>query len=136
MSRHGITAFGVPIAPEAWAATYPAMLRQAGYWTGFVGKYGVGAARPADFHFLRSYETRHWFEEPDGGRVHVTERNARDAIEFLRTRPRTQPFSLSVSFFAAHAEDAAPEQYLPQPGVDMIIFAINFTSKINTNRIR
>ena len=32
----------------------------------------------------------------------------------MRDRPRDRPFSLSVSFFAAHAEDAAPEQYLPQ----------------------
>lgn len=115
MSRHGISAFGVAIAPEAWASTYPAVLRQAGYWTGFVGKYGVGAARPADFDFLRSYETRHWFDEPGGERVHVTEKNARDAVEFLRSRPAGRPFALSVSFFAAHAEDAAPEQYLPQP---------------------
>jgi arylsulfatase A-like enzyme len=114
MSRHGISAFGVPIASEAWTSTYPAVLRQAGYWTGFVGKYGVGAARPVDFDFLRSYETRHWFDEPDGERVHVTEKNARDALEFLRTRPSGRPFALSVSFFAAHAQDNAPEQYLPQ----------------------
>jgi arylsulfatase len=115
MSRHGVAAFGVPIAPHAWASTYPGVLRSAGYWTGFVGKYGVGAARPADFDFLRSYETRHWFDEPGGERVHVTEKNARDALEFLRSRPAGRPFALSVSFFAAHAEDAAPEQYLPQP---------------------
>jgi arylsulfatase len=114
MSRHGISAFGVPITPAAWASTYPAVLRRAGYWTGFVGKYGVGAARPSDFDFLRSYETRHWFDEPGGGRVHVTERNAGDALDFLRTRPSGRPFALSVSFFAAHAQDNAPEQYLPQ----------------------
>lgn len=115
MSRHAVTAFGVPITPDAWTMTYPGQLRAAGYWTGFVGKYGVGAPRASDFDFLRAYETRHWFEEADGQRVHVTEKNARDAIEFLRTRPRTSPFALSVSFFAAHAEDAAPEQYQPQP---------------------
>lgn len=114
MSRHGVTAFGVPIDERAWATTYPGMLRDAGYWVGFVGKYGVGQAREADFDFLRSYETRHWFDEPDGERVHVTEKNARDALEFLRSRPGDRPFALSVSFFAAHAQDNAPEQYLPQ----------------------
>ena len=115
MSRHGITAFGRPVQPDAWTNTYPGVLREAGYWLGFVGKYGVGAARASDFDFLRSYETRHWFDEPDGERVHVTEKNARDALTFLRTRPTDRPFALSVSFFAAHAEDAAPEQFLPQP---------------------
>jgi arylsulfatase len=114
MSRHGITAFAAPIERPAWATTYPAVLRRAGYWAGFVGKYGVGTARPADFDFLRSYEGRHWLTEPAGERIHVTEKNARDALEFLRTRPTNQPFALSVSFFAAHAEDSAAEQYLPQ----------------------
>ena len=114
MSRHGVTAFSTPIAEDAWRATYPAVLRASGYWTGFVGKYGVGRARESDFDFLRSYETRHWFPEPDGSTVHVTEKNERDALEFLRSRPADRPFALSVSFFAAHAQDNAPEQYLPQ----------------------
>jgi arylsulfatase A-like enzyme len=114
MSRHGIRAFGVPIAPAAWATTYPARLRQAGYWTGFVGKYGVGQARSADFDVLRSYETTHWQKDDDGREIHVTEKNAQDSLRFLRNRPRDRPFALSVSFFAAHAEDAAREQYKPQ----------------------
>lgn len=114
MSRHAVTAFGRAIAPEAWRSTYPAVLRRAGYAAGFVGKYGVGAPRPEDFDFLRAYEGKHWLQGPDGTPVHVTEQNTRDALDFLRSRPRDRPFALSVSFFAAHAEDAAPEQYLPQ----------------------
>lgn len=115
MSRHGIDAFGRAISPAAFAQTYPARLRAAGYWSGFVGKYGVGAIRLEDFDFARQYETKHWFQTETGEPIHVTEKNARDAIDFLRSRPRDQPFVLSVSFFAAHAEDRAPEQYLPQP---------------------
>lgn len=114
MSRHGVTAFGTPIPEAAWRSTYPSVLRRAGYWTGFVGKYGVGQARAQDFDFLRSYEGKHWLTGADGGKVHVTEQNARDALEFLRSRPVDRPFALSVSFFASHAEDSAPEQYLPQ----------------------
>ncbi|MEO7133180.1 MAG: sulfatase/phosphatase domain-containing protein, partial [Vicinamibacterales bacterium] len=56
----------------------------------------------------------HWMTTASGERVHVTEKNARDSLEFLRGRPKDRPFSLTVGFFAAHAEDAAPEQYLPQ----------------------
>lgn len=114
LSRHGIDRFGKPLAPEAFARTYPAVLRTAGYWTGYVGKYDVGAPRPADFDFLRAYQGRHWLDGASGERVHVTEQNARDAVEFLRARPRDKPFLLSVGYFAPHAEDSAKEQYLPQ----------------------
>jgi arylsulfatase A-like enzyme len=114
MSRHGIDQFGKPLTPQAFASTYPGLLRSAGYWTGYVGKYDVGAARPSDFDFVRTYHGRHWLEGAGGERVHVTEQNARDSLDFLRARPRDKPFLLSVGFFAAHAEDNAKEQYLPQ----------------------
>ncbi len=113
MSRHGIDRFGKPLTPDQFADTYHGRLKAAGYWTGFIGKYGVGAPRRDDFDFLRAYEGRHWIER-DGQRLHVTEWNRRDSLEFLDNRPDDQPFLLSVSFFAPHAEDRAPEQYLPQ----------------------
>ncbi len=69
--------------------------------------------RQDDFDFARIYCGRHW-SEIDGERIHVTERNAQDSLEFLRERPADQPFVLSLSFFAPHAEDSAEEQYLPQ----------------------
>jgi arylsulfatase A-like enzyme len=54
-------------------------------------------------------------KEPDGTQIHVTQKNERDAIEFLRARPQDKPFLLTVAFFAPHAEDGNPKQYLPQP---------------------
>jgi len=114
MSRHRITEFGRAIAPEPFAHTYPGLLRRAGYWTGYVGKYGIGQPRQGDFDFLRAYEGTHWMPGPGGERIHVTERNARDAIAFLQARPKDRSFALTVGFFAPHAEDNAPEQYLPQ----------------------
>lgn len=114
MSRHGITAFGTPLTPEAFAATYPGVLRRAGYWTGHVGKYDVGRPRVDDYDVVRAYHGAHWMTDADGARVHVTERNTRDALDFLRTRPAGRPFVLTVGFFAPHAEDNAKDQYLPQ----------------------
>src|SRR5690606_36697279 len=114
MSRHGINEFGKSLSPEAFERTYPALLRDAGYHIGFVDKYGVGAAQKDGFDFMRLYSGKHWFADGDGGRIHVTERNARDSLAFLRERPKGRPFCLSVSFFAPHAEVGAPEQYLPQ----------------------
>ena len=114
MSRHGIDRFGKQLTPEAFARTYTGVLRAAGYWVGHVGKYDVGAPRPGDYDYLRAYHGRHWVAGAAGERVHVTEQNARDSLEFLKTRPKDKPFALSVGYFAPHAEDAAKEQYLPQ----------------------
>jgi arylsulfatase A-like enzyme len=115
MARHGITTFGTPLTPEAFAKTYPGVLRAAGYHTGYVGKYGVGRPPEGGFDFVRAYEGRHWLADGQGGKVHVTEKNARDALDFLAGVPKGKPFCLCVGFFAPHAEDRAPEQYLPQP---------------------
>src|SRR5688500_4872298 len=41
-SRHGIDRFGKQLAPDVFRQTYPGVLRAAGYWTGYVGKYDVG----------------------------------------------------------------------------------------------
>ena len=114
MSRHGINQFSRALTPQAFSSTYPALLRGAGYWTGHVGKYDVGAPRAADFDFLRAYHGQHWITAPDGTRTHVTEKNAADALDFLRGRPKERPFLLTVGFFAPHAQDDHPDQYLPQ----------------------
>jgi arylsulfatase A-like enzyme len=114
MARHGVTSFGTPLTPGQFAASYPGVLRAAGYHTGYVGKYGVGRPPKDGFDFIRTSEGRHWIETK-GEKVHVTEKNTRDALAFLAARPAGKPFCLCVGFFAPHAEDRAPEQYLPQP---------------------
>lgn len=116
MSRHKIREFGIPISDVAFNSTYPAILKQAGYYSGFVGKYGVGPIRKEDFNFSREYEGVHWFNLGNGDSIHVTKRNTLDALEFLRNRPKDKPFVLSVSFFATHAQDNHPDQYRYQPG--------------------
>ena len=63
----------------------------------------------------RAYSEKHWFKQPDGTEIHVTQRNENAAMEFLRTRPADKPFRLTLAFFATHAEDANPKQSLPQP---------------------
>jgi len=113
MSRHGNRAFAMFDTP--WAETLPGVLRANGYWTGHVGKWHNGAFPAQHFDFGRSYGGRHWLPQPEGPPVHVTQKNERDALDFLRTRPEGKPFFLTVAFFATHAEDANPQQYLPQP---------------------
>ena len=45
----------------------------------------------------------------------MTQRNEKDALEFLEKRPSDKPFCLTVAFFATHAVDGNPKQFLPQP---------------------
>lgn len=113
MSRHGNTAFDAFRTP--WEETWPGMLRANGYYVGHVGKWHNGRFPAERFDFGRSYAGRHFMKQPDGSTLHVTRKNERDALEFLRTRPTDKPFSLTVSFFATHAEDEHPRQYLYQP---------------------
>src|SRR5215831_3158089 len=54
--RHGINDFSTPFTARQWAQTYPALLRKAGYRTGFIGKFGVGKdVKPmaAEFDYWR-----------------------------------------------------------------------------------
>ena len=60
MSRHGINRFSKEIDKVSFADTYPSVLRRNGYYTGFVGKYGVGKIRKEDFDYVNSYEGLHW----------------------------------------------------------------------------
>ncbi|MBL8798453.1 MAG: sulfatase [Planctomycetia bacterium] len=112
MSRHGCKAFSKFDTP--FAETYPGLLRQAGYHVGHVGKWHNGAFPAQEYDFARSYMGKHWYEV-NGKKVHVTQRNEEDALGFLRDRPKNKPFCLTVAFFATHAEDGHPDQYLPQP---------------------
>ena len=113
MSRHGNPAFAAFKTP--WAETYPGLLRTNGYFVGHVGKWHNGKFPAANFDFGRAYSGTHWIKLPDGSKIHVTQKNENDALEFLRTRPADKPFCLTLAFFATHAEDQNPLQYLPQP---------------------
>jgi arylsulfatase len=113
MSRHGGTTGGKFRTP--WSETYPAILRRAGYWTGHFGKWHNGPFPAGELDAGERYEGEHVMTLRDGSTVHVTEKNERDALGFLRGRPKDRPFCLTLAFFAAHAEDKNPKQYIYQP---------------------
>ncbi len=113
MSRHGNTGFAAFKTP--WEETYPGLLRSNGYHVGHVGKWHNGKFPSEHFDFGRSYSGTHWIKQADGTKIHVTQKNENDALEFLKTRPDDKPFCLTLAFFATHAEDHNPLQFLPQP---------------------
>lgn len=113
MSRHGNTGFQAFKTP--WKQTYPGILRANGYYVGHIGKWHNGKFPQEFFDFGRAYSGTHWMKDEGGKKIHVTQKNENDALEFLRTKPADKPFCLTLAFFATHAEDQNPLQYLPQP---------------------
>ena len=103
-------------ASGVWNETLFPLLKEHGYHNGLVGKWHHSTPPNVSDTFaggFNSYFGQHYMQR-GGETIHVTDANERDAIEFLNKRPKDKPFALLVSFFAIHALDGDPEQYLPQ----------------------
>jgi len=112
MSRNGCIGFNMFKTP--WEETYLGLVRANGYHLGHIGKWHNGQIPEKEFDFCRSYQVQHWHPQERAQQIHVTTRNENDALEFIRTRPENKPFAVTVCFFAPHAEDSHPLQFLPQ----------------------
>jgi arylsulfatase A-like enzyme len=115
---HGYT-FGKPPVSELHIATsYPVLLKDAGYRTGFIGKFGVkveGGASTIDTMFDSFVATERDKQQPGDARRHFTDIVGDKAIEFIANSSPDDPFCLSVSFHAAHAEDSDKANHFPYP---------------------
>jgi arylsulfatase A-like enzyme len=114
-----------------WARTYPALLRKAGYHTGFVGKFGVEfytfkgkASEKFDFWWAHDGWTRFFPKDFDTPTTRPYHRAKEDVItfimgeamtEFLDTAPKDKPFCLSVSFNVPHGSQTT-SMYPDYPG--------------------
>lgn len=114
--RHKINDFQTNLSPEQFAASYPGLLKAAGYRIGFIGKYGVGSKMPEQVHF------DYWKGFPGQGNyfdkdtpLHMNRRMGDQAIEFLKTSDKAKPFCLSISFKCPHAQDRAKREFPPDP---------------------
>jgi arylsulfatase A-like enzyme len=106
---HRISNFATRLSPECVQLSYPHLLRQAGYKTGFVGKYGVGGdGAPPEL-----FDVSHGNPGPE--RQGQSRELGRQAIDFLQKQKSGESFCLSVSFRAPHARDPDPKQYLYDP---------------------
>jgi arylsulfatase A-like enzyme len=113
--RHKINDFATEFTAAAYAATYPMLMKAAGYRVGFIGKFGVGNKIPdKSFDYWRGFPGQGAYFGK-GETVHLTQRMGDQALEFLQGCNRNQPFCLSLSFKAPHAMDAAKREYPPDP---------------------
>jgi len=127
---HRFTFRTPPLASRFIDFSYPVVLRQAGYRTGFVGKFGVGAVKSDIARMFDVFEPLHRTpyvkKLPDGRTRHLTDITGDKAVEFLRSCRPDQPFCLSVSFNAPHAEDRDPRQYIWPESVNGLYEDVDF----------
>jgi arylsulfatase A-like enzyme len=99
--------------------SYPAMLKNAGYQVGYVGKHHVKTTKDDEaemFHEFTKINRNPYFKpQSDGSLRHTSEINGDIAIDFLKRQKEDKPFCLSVSFNASHAEDGDKVNHFPYP---------------------
>lgn len=114
---------------EYMKKAYPELLRQAGYYNGFYGKFGVNYThREAMFDEVEIYDRNnsykdyrgYYYKMLDSDTVHLTRYTGQKALDFIESVPSDKPFSLSLSFSAPHAHDGAPLQYFWQEEPDKL----------------
>ena len=130
--RHRFTFKTPPLRTEFTDNSYPALLKAAGYRTGFIGKFGIEshgkllveneeATLKKMFDDFDNFE--HWglfegspkgyfVEQAEGKERHLTDITTEKAINFLRECQPDQPWCLSLSFNAPHAQDGDPRLYI------------------------
>ncbi len=99
-------------------------MRRNGYRTAHIGKFGVEMTEGAADTMFTVFEPLNrnpYFKEMEDGSVrHLTDITADRAIEFIGTNESDQPFALTLSFNAPHAEDSDVRQYIWPAAMDTL----------------
>ncbi|MBU6402911.1 MAG: sulfatase-like hydrolase/transferase, partial [Verrucomicrobia bacterium] len=123
---HRYTFLTPPLGDAFVEMSFPRLLRQAGYRTGYVGKLGVNLRAGTTgrlYDYFHELGPPFWKPQPDGTRRHLTHLEGDAAVAFLEDQARAgggRPFCLTVGFNAPHAQDEAPQQYFWPPEVDAL----------------
>lgn len=115
--KHGYTFQKPPLSKELIAESYFALLKEAGYYNGYLGKFGVRFENKLDqelFDVYKPHTADFYYRLTDSAtkHKHLTEIMSEEAIDFIENSSKEQPFCLTVSYNAPHAEDSSPEQYI------------------------
>ena len=129
--RHGFTFNTDPLQANLAAISYPALLRENGYRTALIGKFGIESNGEImvededqslklmfdDFdnfeHWGKSGPKGYFVTDSNGGKKHLTDVTTDKANAFLKQRSKSdQPFCLTLCFNAPHAQDDDPRQYI------------------------
>lgn len=107
--------FGTPdnpdtARPDAVETLYSDLLMEAGYRTGYFGKWHAkmpsGWRREAHFDEFQAIGRNPFYKKmPDGSLRHETDLIVDRGIDFLESQPDGEPFAINMWFNACHAED-------------------------------
>ncbi|WP_299529911.1 sulfatase [Ulvibacterium sp.] len=116
--KHKFTFGTEPLQEEFINISYPKLLKQAGYTVGFFGKFGVHFENELEKTIFDGFETSRtdgYFRLRGKGwskHEHLTDITTNDAIDFIEGLDKGQPFCVSISYNAPHADDTNPRQYV------------------------
>ncbi len=122
------------IKDEYMQNAYPRVLKNAGYYTGFFGKFGVKYNHLDElYNEYDSYDRETKYNDRRGyyyktigkDTVHLTRYTGQQALNFIDKAPKDKPFCLQLSFSAPHAHDGAPDQYFAQPETEYLFKNVN-----------
>ncbi|MEZ5105213.1 MAG: sulfatase-like hydrolase/transferase [Draconibacterium sp.] len=122
------------IRSEYMVESYPKLLKNAGYYMGFFGKFGVNfPVKNELFDVIDDYDRNgafpnrrgYFYKTINGDTVHLTRYTGQQALDFIDEAPAEKPFCLSLSFSAPHAHDNAPDQYFWTPETDHLFQNMN-----------
>lgn len=112
---HGYTGGSLPATPviaQDVDTSFPFLLKQAGYRTGFFGKQHVNFQEGTNEAMDRMFDVRetigrhpYFKKQADGSLRHESELIGDRSVDFLAEQPADKPFCLYMSFNISHAED-------------------------------
>ena len=118
------------VRQEYMDQAYPKLLKDAGYQTGFYGKFGIRYnGEEALFDEYETYDRNNAYKDRRGyyyktlgkDTVHLSRYTGQKAMDFIDQATSDQPFCLSLSFSAPHAHDGAKDQYFWQDVTDPLL---------------
>jgi arylsulfatase A-like enzyme len=117
-TTHQFTFGTPPLKMKFIDNSYYRILKENGFYTGFLGKFGMQFENGADkmlFDVYDSYMPDFYYRltgDAWNKHTYLTYQTGEKAIEFLKNVPTDQSFCLNISFNAPHAEDRSPDQYI------------------------
>jgi len=131
---HKYTFQSEAIKQEYMQQAYSMVMKNAGYYTGFFGKFGVkysgfknlfDVADDYDRNGAFTDRRGYFYKTINGDTVHLTRYTGQQGLDFIENAPVDKPFCLQLSFSAPHAHDNAPDQYFWQNETDYLFQNMN-----------
>ena len=111
---HAFTFGTPPLSSKYIDISYPKLLSEAGYQTGFFGKLGMRLEDERDktlFDTIWTTGTDGYYRLLGQKHIHLTDLTTNKAMDYIKERKKEAPFCLSISYNAPHADDQSIHQY-------------------------